>query len=62
MPECSHTETRGGQWVDNPYYDPADDGYEGDEMVWEPEWQAPATEDIDLHRYRCVKCGAVFRY
>jgi hypothetical protein len=59
---CTHTEAVGGEWVENPHYDPTDEGYEGDEMIWEPAWERPTTEDVDLHHYRCTQCGKIMCY
>ena len=33
MNECTHTKKVGGEWVDNPYYDLIDEGYESDELI-----------------------------
>lgn len=52
--QCDHLESRYEEikWVD----------WGGEEQV-DGEWkQYPSVEDVDLHRYRCTKCGQVFYY
>ncbi len=62
MSECTHTIKAGGKWEPNPYYDPNDERYEGEEMVWVPEWDKSTTVDVDLHHYKCTQCGKVMPY
>ena len=59
---CTHTITTGGEWVTSSYHAPDDEGYDGEDMEWEPEWEKPTTVDIDLHHRKCTQCGEVMRY
>lgn len=58
---CSHTKTVAGRWIDDPDYN-ADDPYSGDAMYWEEGGSIPTSNDVDLHRYECSRCGQIRYY